>query len=121
MRGKMKATQTRFDIGFQEERNLPPFDETPIVMRAMLCLPLIIALQTGYEGHRMFETIKHWHPSSYSLMSHVVFGFCLIVPATSLLLMKKPLVVKKDFAMLVVICYWAATAAIQQAMKFILP
>ncbi len=63
----MKATQTRFDIGFQEERNLPPFGETPIVMRVLLCVPLIIALQTGYEGHRMFETIKHWHPSSYQL------------------------------------------------------
>jgi hypothetical protein len=50
----MKATQTRFDIGFQEQR-------------------------------------------------------------------KQPSVVKKDFAMLVVICYWATTAAIQQAMKFILP
>ena len=117
----MKATQTRFDVGFQEERNLPPFGETPIVMRVLLCFPLVFALQAGYEGHRMFETIKDWHPSSYSLMSHVVFGVCLFFPAIWLLVMKKPVAVKKDFAMLLVIGYWAATAAIQQAMDFILP
>jgi hypothetical protein len=28
MRGKMKANQTCFDIGFQEEHNLPLFGET---------------------------------------------------------------------------------------------
>ena len=107
---RVTSTQTRFDIGFREERNLPPFGETPIVMRVLLCLPLIIALQAGYEGHRMFETIEHWHPASYRLMTHVVFGVCLIIPAIWLLV----------FAMLLVIGYGAATAAIQQAMDFIL-
>ena len=52
----MKATQTRFDIGFQEERN--------------------------------------------RLMSHVIFGVCMFFPAIWLLVMKKPMAVKKDFVML---------------------
>ena len=36
----MKATQTRFDIGFQEERYLPLWGETPVFLRVMLILPL---------------------------------------------------------------------------------
>jgi len=41
----MKATQTRFDIGFQEERNLPLWGETPVFLRVMLCLPLLFVAQ----------------------------------------------------------------------------
>ena len=89
-------------------------------MRMSLLIPLIMGALAGFEGHMIFEGVRQWRPSSYSLMNHVAFIVLLPAPVIGLLVMRIDLETKQKLGLLLTFAYMALST-LAQAAAYILP